>query len=75
MSLFPLQRSRIAQITYLLLWSFLLTLVEWGLLQASVIKFDGWKLPYSTMKYLFIFTIVCISGLVTKKLLSRISIE
>ncbi|TYR74667.1 hypothetical protein FZC79_14450 [Rossellomorea vietnamensis] len=68
LNLFPQKLKLIWRILYLIGWALLLTLIEWGMLQLSVIKYDGWKLSYSPLKYGLIFCLVLLNWVVTKKL-------
>lgn len=63
-----LPRTRYVQFISIFIWALIWTLLEWGLLKVDVIKYDGWKIYYSTLKYLFIYSLVYFNGQITKKL-------
>lgn len=68
LKLVSIPRTRFVQFILIISWALIWTMLEWGLLKADVIKYDGWKIYYSTLKYLFIYSLVYFNGQITKKL-------
>ncbi|WP_205207657.1 CBO0543 family protein [Bacillus sp. P14.5] len=67
LNMFPRKNSRMIKVLYFIGWVLLMTLMEWGLLQLSVIKYDGWRLYYTPLKFGLIFYLALLSWMVTKK--------
>lgn len=67
LNMYPLRSSRKIQVLYFIGVVLLATLMEWGLLQLSVINYDGWRLYYTPLKYSLIFFLVFLNWIVTKK--------